>query len=175
MYAGVLVGVVFEVARRVARRPGQATYWLSGAGLLLMGVVGFSGLHKVMTVPVAVKVFTALWFGWSVAALAVASIVAELAPDRTAAVEHTRWRWVFLAGLALAGMLVAWGWPTAIQVLGVLATVGVPATFVVVNLAAALVVLRFVRRRRWRVGIAVVLVPLLVVLEFAMFIWWRRT
>jgi len=175
VYAGALLGAVFE-AVRLARHPGrpsQTAYWLSGTGLVLMGVVGFAGLHHVVIVPLGVKVFVALYFGSSMAVLAVLSGAHELGLATSAAVERARWRWVFLGVLVLCTVPIASGHQATLRVLGVAAGVGVVVAFVLVNLAVGLVVLRGVRTRGRRLAWCGVVVPAMVVGEFVVFAWWR--
>ena len=176
VYAGALAGAVFEAVRRAlgSGHPGHTAYWISGTGLVLMALVGLGGLHKLVWVPDVVKVFTALYFGWSVAFLALSSTVHELDLTRSPSVERARGRWMFMAALVVWTAGVGLGWSWVLHVLAVLAGAGVVTTFLLVNLAVSLVLLRRVRRRLWRVGLSLALVPTLTAAEFVLFSVWRR-
>ena len=176
VYAGALAGAVFETVRRAlgGGHPGNTAYWMGGTGLLLMAAVGFGGLYRQLAVPDVVKVFTALYFGWSVAFLALASTVRELELARSPCVEWARWRWAFMAVLVAWTAAVGLGWAWVLHVLAVLAVAGVVTTFVLVNLAVSLVLLRRVRRRLWRIALSAAMVPTLTATELVLFSVWRR-
>ena len=114
------------------RSPGKAGLAINAVALGFMAVVGFGGLYGLFSVPQAIKVFTALYFGSAVASLAVWAICWELAAAKlkesgsavalrgallvllvfcSYAVElHPAWVLRVLGALAVAGLAV--GFPT---------------------------------------------------------------
>jgi hypothetical protein len=173
VYAGAALGILFEtVCRILGARTGKASILLANTGVAAMAIVGLGGLYG-LTSADSLKVFVALYFGSSLTFFAVSSIAHELALNSRRGEQ-------FVPRLALLGLLMLWaakiatqqGW--AMPLLGALATVGIPATFLVVNLAFGLVLLRKVVDRRWRLALAIPLAAILMACEFAFLALWRH-
>ena len=176
VYAGVLIGGVFETAMWLCRRrrPGKAALAANAAALGLMAVVGIGGLYGLFSVPEAVKIFTALYFGSAVASLAVWAICSELAAVTSqesglGLVSRVILLVILVSCTYAVGQGIAW----VLRTLGALAVAGLVVGFLAVNFAFALVLLRRVRRRNWRVGISAPVVVGLTAVEFAFFTLWR--
>ena len=176
VYAGVAIGGVFEIAVWLwhRRRPGKAALALNAAALGLMAVVGLGGLYGVFSVPQAVKMFTALYFGSAVASLAVWAVCSELAaPKSQESGQGLVSRGILLVILVSCTYAMGSGIAWVLRTLGALAVAGLVVGFLAVNFAFALVLLRGVRRRNWRVGISAPVVVGLTAFEFVLFALWR--
>ena len=169
VYAGVLVGLVFELATRGrGRRSGLA---LSVAGLALMGVLGLARLYNVFVPPAAVTVFAALWFGAAIAFFAVAATGrgGEVTVPRGGVIGRV----IFVALLALCAMPLAAGSARALGALGMLAWAGLIAAFALVNFAVASVAVRRSAAGRRRLALCGLCVLPLIAAEFGVFSLWR--
>jgi len=175
VYSGALVGIVFEWVLLMLRktRPGPWAFCVAAGGLALMALVGLGGLHGVWEVPLWLKLFSAFLFGQSVALFAVTAIAGEfgltalLKPERCA----PRLGMIALAALCVVAVL---RWPPAIPALAAATLAGLPAVFVTVNLAFALVLLRRVDRTAWRLAASAPAALFAILAEFALFALWRR-
>ena len=170
VYAGILVGVVFEVLLQGAGRgrPGRAAVVMASAALAVMAVVGFGGIYGLFQPPESVKVFTALWFGSAIAFFAATA----LAKGAGRKVEPFSVRLAMLAGMVVLALLVAVDSPWALPALGAMAVPGLCTGLLLVNFAVAFSVLGAAGRRLRMVG-SVLLVPVLAAVELLLFRFWR--
>ena len=175
VYAGVLVGLAFEILlyARGRRRPGRAALLINAAALAFMGVVGFGRLYGLFYTPTWLSVFVALSFGSAVAYFAVSAIAFEFGLGQRSVSENIMPRAVFLAGLASWAVAIQHGWGIGVRMLGFLAGAGVVTAFMVVNFAFALFLLRGIARRRTRITGALPVAAALIAAEFTLFALWR--
>lgn len=175
VYAGVLVGLVFEILlyARGRRRSSRATMLINAAALVSMGVVGFGRLYGLFYTPTWLTVFVAVSFGSAIAYFAVSAIAFEFGFADRPVSDSLRPRTVFLAGLASWAVAIQHGWGIGVRMLGLLAGIGVVTAFVVVNCAFALLLLRGIAQRRARITGALPIVVALIALEFTLFALWR--
>jgi len=174
VYAGVLVGALFEAGRLVSRRrSGRSAVVLGGVALALMAVVGFGQLYGVLRGPEVLSVFAALWFGGAIAffaANALAQQASQLPGRRHGALL---WRLLFVGLLAGWAACVATDQNWALRALGACAVPGFFSAFLLVNAALAGFILSGVSRKSKRMALLAPVVLGLVVMEFALFAAWR--
>lgn len=177
VYAGVLLGLFFEIGllARGRARPGRAAFVIGASGLALMAVVGLGRVYGLFATPEPVTLFTALYFGASVAFFAAASVAHELGPAQRVERRRAPARAVLLAALAAGALAVRLDWTPALHLLGLLASAGLAVTFLGVNFAFALVVLRGMKRVGRRLPAAASAGVALAAVEFLLFFLWRQT
>jgi len=173
VYAGVVLGLAFEAVRVVfGKTAGRKAILLNSVGLALMAVTGLGGLYSLPS-PDALKVTIGLFFGTAVAFFAASALAHELALRKPGGKEPLLPRVLFLAAVLSWGAFVALGARWSIRVLGLFATVGVPAAFASVNFAIALVLLRKLRARHRRIVLAALVAVALAAAEIVAFALWR--
>ena len=174
VYAGVLVGLVFEILlyARGRRRSGRAALLINAAALVSMGAVGFGRVYGLFYTPAWLTVFVALAFGAAIAHFAVSAIAFEFGLGQGVASRSIMPRTAFLAGLASWAAAIQHGWGIVVRMLGFLAGIGVVTAFIIVNLAFAFLLLRGIARRRARITGALPIAGILIAAEFALFALW---
>lgn len=173
VYAGVVLGLTFEaVFLALGKTAGRKAILLNSVGLALMAGTGIGGLYGLPS-PDVVKVTIGLFFGTAVGFFAASAVAHELALRKPGGREPLLSRALLLAALLSWGAFVASGARWSHRALGFFAMVGAPAAFASVNLAIALVLLRKLRTRHWRVVVAIVVATALAASEIAGFALWR--